>query len=122
MDSGLLYRATVASRPTRARGLKLAVDIVNSRFGGSRPTRARGLKRQSRQVCADQVLSRPTRARGLKQPPLPPPMSSARVAPHAGAWIETYDGLKLIFDYLVAPHAGAWIETSKLSRSGLTVT
>ena len=35
----------------------------------------------------------------------------ARVAPHAGAWIET---LRKMEDYeveIVAPHAGAWIET-----------
>ena len=34
-----------------------------------------------------------------------------RVAPHAGAWIET-DGVSIaILRGLVAPHAGAWIET-----------
>ena len=34
------------------------------------------------------------------------------VAPHAGAWIETWreDHLELIAS--VAPHAGAWIETT----------
>ena len=42
-----------------------------------------------------------------------------RVAPHAGAWIETnaeaYGGL----GQLVAPHAGAWIETSWVRASPL---
>ena len=33
------------------------------------------------------------------------------VAPHAGAWIETYSYQALIVSQLVAPHAGAWIET-----------
>ena len=33
------------------------------------------------------------------------------VAPHAGAWIETNCGLQLQTILSVAPHAGAWIET-----------
>ena len=37
-----------------------------------------------------------------------------RVAPHAGAWIETYKHfIFLSFDQGVAPHAGAWIETPR---------
>ncbi len=39
-------------------------------------------------------------------------ITGSRVAPHAGAWIET----RMISTYLlspeVAPHAGAWIETT----------
>ena len=34
-----------------------------------------------------------------------------RVAPHAGAWIETYQLKLLESTEPVAPHAGAWIET-----------
>ncbi len=34
------------------------------------------------------------------------------VAPHAGAWIETWWGSVVGLLCLVAPHAGAWIETS----------
>mgnify|MGYP005854835025 CR=1 FL=1 len=34
-----------------------------------------------------------------------------RVAPHAGAWIETSGGLLCPLGVWVAPHAGAWIET-----------
>ena len=33
------------------------------------------------------------------------------VAPHAGAWIETPEYEKGFAPYHVAPHAGAWIET-----------
>ena len=33
------------------------------------------------------------------------------VAPHAGAWIETFDSVEWTGDKPVAPHAGAWIET-----------
>ena len=34
-----------------------------------------------------------------------------RVAPHAGAWIETADMILSSLFCCVAPHAGAWIET-----------
>ncbi len=34
-----------------------------------------------------------------------------KVAPHAGAWIETYNGTIYTAGKTVAPHAGAWIET-----------
>ncbi len=33
------------------------------------------------------------------------------VAPHAGAWIETYTATSYGYELQVAPHAGAWIET-----------
>ena len=33
------------------------------------------------------------------------------VAPHTGAWIETYKGNIPVLVYEVAPHTGAWIET-----------
>ena len=33
------------------------------------------------------------------------------VAPHAGAWIETFPVIDLTETDTVAPHAGAWIET-----------
>ena len=36
---------------------------------------------------------------------------ASRVAPHAGAWIETLQRLYTIAVERVAPHAGAWIET-----------
>jgi len=35
------------------------------------------------------------------------------VAPHAGAWIETWEPREGNVFYMVAPHAGAWIETGK---------
>ena len=74
--------------------------------------RARGLKLSSYQKVVDKMMSRPVRARGLK--PRPPPASRAhvqRVAPRAGAWIETLSVPECYPDYLVAPRAGAWIET-----------
>ncbi len=38
-------------------------------------------------------------------------MHEERVAPHAGAWIETFIIVVISERILVAPHAGAWIET-----------
>ena len=74
------------------------------------------------------------RARGLKPKIVNSISASANVAPHAGAWIETYSrtsskqsigsrpmrarGLKHVYEIhilapdVVAPHAGAWIETN----------
>ena len=33
------------------------------------------------------------------------------VAPHTGAWIETWSVIEKFLNVLVAPHTGAWIET-----------
>ena len=99
------------SLPTRERGLKLNITDLTIREQMSLPTRERGLK-----------YIRPVRSR-----------RHARVAPHAGAWIEILisiyfrtasrtslptreRGLKFFLLGLcrrfarVAPHAGAWIE------------
>ena len=38
------------------------------------------------------------------------------VAPHVGAWIETYIISHYLTSHLVAPHVGAWIETHILAR------
>ena len=35
-----------------------------------------------------------------------------QVAPHTGAWIETFTFLSWVNTALVAPHTGAWIETN----------
>ena len=77
-------------------------------------------------------MSHPVRVRGLKQGRGSPQLSGCRVAPRAGAWIETsvealqytlaeshpvrVRGLKHLTnivgsDLHVAPRAGAWIET-----------
>ena len=56
-------------------------------------------------------MSHPTRVRGLKLG-----YSSfcwfEFVAPHTGAWIETWDKMRYAFGGFVAPHTGAWIETT----------
>ena len=38
-------------------------------------------------------------------------LSNCRVAPHVGAWIETLIITYLLLLFVVAPHVGAWIET-----------
>ena len=44
-------------------------------------------------------------------------MKRKKVAPHAGAWIETLSIAVLTAKACVAPHAGAWIETVSAPRS-----
>ena len=55
--------------------------------------------------------------RGLKLSLFIDPPKKNHVAPHAGAWIETYRVPGDEFSIRVAPHAGAWIETSCISAS-----
>ena len=52
--------------------------------------RARGLKPTREQLIIPKAMSRPMRARGLKLRFGLEPQSITRVAPHAGAWVETY--------------------------------
>ena len=99
----------------------------------SHPTRVRGLKPATCVAPVPWVRSHPTRVRGLKLVAGDGQRPAARVAPHAGAWIETRPvrpdlrhggshptrvrGLKHDKAHAaheadqVAPHAGAWIET-----------
>jgi len=56
-------------------------------------------------------MSRPMRARGLKPFPSAFLLAGVLVAPHAGAWIETFSLCFSTRRCTVAPHAGAWIET-----------
>ena len=55
--------------------------------------------------------SRPVRARGLKQAVVVVHVAGVRVAPRAGAWIETAPSRPGRRLRQVAPRAGAWIET-----------
>ena len=54
----------------------------------SHPARVRGLKRAVGTVAGNTCESHPARVRGLK-PSQPPHIGQIRVAPRAGAWIET---------------------------------
>ena len=51
------------------------------------------------------------RVRGLKLSFFDNLFVAGKVAPHAGAWIETTHGGRRREQTRVAPHAGAWIET-----------
>ena len=74
----------------RARGLKLLVLAMFSHYFVSRPMRARGLKPRHFQSKGIGSSSRPMRARGLKQKYDLKQTEHSWVAPHAGAWVETY--------------------------------
>ena len=56
-------------------------------------------------------MSHPMWVRGLKHVLLVANIRVIQVAPHVGAWIETYTSPNLCEIWRVAPHVGAWIET-----------
>ncbi len=60
------------------------------------------------------------RGRGLKLIYQKDWIEDKSVAPHAGAWIETFVFIADLTRPAVAPHAGAWIETlfGPLKRQG----
>ena len=55
--------------------------------------------------------------RGLKRRNSRSNRRTSRVAPYAGAWIETYKWAGQAASKVVAPYAGAWIETTKALHS-----
>ena len=63
--------------------------------------------------------SPPTRGRGLKLVGNTAYLEATRVAPYAGAWIETVVGSLVVVVVVVAPYAGAWIETQRASSRRL---
>jgi len=69
------------------------------------------LKRSILYAAFTPYQSRPTRARGLKLFYQTLIVAHKKVAPHAGAWIETEETRDRNKARSVAPHAGAWIET-----------
>ena len=77
------------SLPTRERGLKQELEGLKHRDYTSLPTRERGLKRYRDLVVSGVVVSLPTRERGLKLAKCCDDWAREKVAPHAGAWIET---------------------------------
>ena len=77
------------SRLTQARGLKqeqlkMLIFLMRSRL-----TQARGLKLCHLLYISIELVSRLTQARGLKHFTSIAGWDTAKVAPHAGAWIET---------------------------------
>jgi len=56
---------------------------------GSHPVRVRGLKQITKEMVESLQLSHPVRVRGLKQRSFVYTAKDQKVAPRAGAWIET---------------------------------
>ena len=73
----------------RVRGLKRAGSIDNPLIFKSHPMRVRGLKLLGMAPRPLKAVSHPMRVRGLKHFTRLLYISTAGVAPHAGAWIET---------------------------------
>ena len=77
------------SHPSRVRGLKLdSLDIDHIGFM-SHPSRVRGLKLEFLALLTANPWSHPSRVRGLKLFVWRQARRRDRVAPLAGAWIET---------------------------------
>ena len=77
--------------------------------------RSLAVARRILRLCAElwrDEWSRPSRARGLKQQRMAQRSEEGRVAPLAGAWIETPMFCTRPSTSSVAPLAGAWIETA----------
>ena len=81
--------------------------------------RVRGLKHILVECSVHKLKSHPMRVRGLKLNKEQYKQVVKMVAPHAGAWIETYITTQgNVRGGVVAPHAGAWIETELVNRVG----
>ena len=84
----------------------------------SHPSRVRGLKQWlaiRKEVLSN--LSHPSRVRGLKHLRVTGDSMSPKVAPLAGAWIETVQWNHMVTLVKVAPLAGAWIETLRRPKT-----
>ena len=77
----------------------------------SLPVRGRGLKRAVRGNGRRQSRVAPRAGAWIETSRSAKPSCRASVAPRAGAWIETGRGVSFADKIQVAPRAGAWIET-----------
>ena len=92
-ENGGAFSDPRRSLPTRERGLKLQTRTFWLRWKKSLPTRERGLKPLYHYPFKIWRWSLPTRERGLKHFQKRPLKNRYFVAPYAGAWIETPNGL-----------------------------
>ena len=95
---------------------KCAIYLTNIyvvRKEESLPTWERGLKLPHLISKITICMSLPTWERGLKHHGVGCYVSELYVAPHVGAWIETFYRNRKHNKNVVAPHVGAWIETTK---------
>ena len=83
------FFSSLGSLPTRERGLKHYKHLIMIGRAKSLPTRERGLKHRLFALIQPCRRSLPTRERGLKRKFPLRRMRKRRVAPYAGAWIET---------------------------------
>ena len=74
----------------RERGLKQGSVTYTDENPLSLPMRERGLKQNEQTITRDYYRSLPMRERGLKQEEADNQKKAWEVAPHAGAWIETF--------------------------------
>ena len=82
---------------------------------------ARGLKHKATEVEKTTATVAPHAGAWIETLKCYPPRLNVTVAPHAGAWIETYAYQVLARTSNVAPHAGAWIETLCLLITGACI-
>ena len=101
-------------------GLKPCVPAGLSGSPRSLPTRERGLKRLSNSRCHQLRRVAPYAGAWIETKDLAGYARDANVAPYAGAWIETGAYCNRLSIYQVAPYAGAWIETHGRVASGST--
>ena len=73
--------------------------------------RVRGLKRVIRKICAYRQKVAPYAGAWIETIFIILKKRKPHVAPYAGAWIETLLPLGAASSRCVAPYAGAWIET-----------
>ena len=108
----------MASRSSRARGLKPCWLIVSSPGRRSRSLRARGLKLRGVERASQLRQSRSSRTRGLKHPDCRRSEPACGVALFTSAWIETAVG-KITWSCArrVALFPRAWIETYEIMTS-----
>ena len=88
--------------------------------GTSHPTRVRGLKPSRGWPCVAVIRVAPHAGAWIETEFLMGRRSGRDVAPHAGAWIETRNTRRGLARHEVAPHAGAWIETLSASYATLS--
>ena len=81
--------ARLVSLPSRERGLKQCKTCATTFGRASLPSRERGLKQCTLTGQIERRASLPSRERGLKQKSYRPLPDWTKVAPLAGAWIET---------------------------------
>ena len=101
-----------SSHPVWVRGLKQVYQVATTYRQKSHPVWVRGLKQNRGAGALMAPASHPVWVRGLKHDKYKQTRDFIKVAPRVGAWIETWEKVRLFWEANVAPRVGAWIETS----------